>query len=137
MQVAVDHSIAGSQAISGRTTFFSHTPGTFNQSWVLTQPASRATPLVEAPPTPQQQLAFPQRTSQRTPFSTISTTPLTTWPPQLRHHPSPTSSNHRIPYRILRTEVEGLGPLSECARLRVPAAPFGVAANPKQLCTSE
>src|SRR5579859_4611116 len=61
MQVAVDHSIAGSQAISGRTTFFSHTPGTFNQSWVLTQPASRATPLVEAPPTPPQQLAFPQR----------------------------------------------------------------------------
>src|SRR5579859_173276 len=61
MQVTVDHSIAGSQAISGRTPFFSHTPGTFNQSWVLTQPASRATPLVEAPPTPQQQLAFPQR----------------------------------------------------------------------------
>src|SRR5579859_979384 len=59
-------------------------------------------------------------------------------PPQLRRHPSPTSSNHRIPHRILRTEVEGLGPLSECARLRVlPATPFGVAANPKQLCASE
>src|SRR5579859_3728568 len=61
MQVAVDHTIAGSQAISGRTPLFSHTPGTCNQSWVSTQPASRATPLVEAPPTQQQQLAFPQR----------------------------------------------------------------------------
>src|SRR5579859_4021936 len=61
MQVAVDHTIAGSQAISGRTPLFSHTPSMFNQSWVSTQPASRATPLVEAPPTQQQQLAFPQR----------------------------------------------------------------------------
>ena len=69
-----------------------------------------------------------------TPFPTISTTPLTTWPPNfgvipLRRHPSPTSSNHQIPYRILRAEVDGLGPLSECARLRVPAAPAAVPPN--------
>src|SRR5579859_6165879 len=84
MQVAVDHTIAGSQAISGRTPLFSHSPGTFNQSWVSTQPASRATPLSRRHQHNSNSWHSHSVTSRRTllnPFSTISTTPLTTWPP--------------------------------------------------------